>query len=230
MTKHSISYTLEQIWLLPPFVWQWLALKLLPTLEIVACHSCHLMWCHKPGYPVCQSNISLVRVGRSATSYSRKCLQTNCKIFKMSIYRIKNNNAFGVEFLWKITLQLKAIPFVLQCASPTAHNIATSKVALIFTGCQKRRNKGHNFFSLDCDNASQLKRCWTWNLPQGRELVFGYKGFKGSRNYTQWIMTSQFSPLPENICMKRCPRNDKHKSNLCKYVKMCNSLRVHYVL
>ena len=118
MTKHSISYTLEQIWLLPPFVWQWLALKLLPTLEIVACHSCHLMLSHKPGYPVCQSNISLVPVGRSATSYSHKCLQTNCKTFKMSIYRIKNNNAFGVEFLWKITVQLKSIP--LFC---TAHHL-----------------------------------------------------------------------------------------------------------
>ena len=118
MTKHSISYTLEQIWLLPPFVWQWLALKLLPTLEIVACHSCHLMLSHKPGYPVCQSNISLVPVGRSATSYSHKCLQTNCKTFKMSICRIMNNNAFGVEFLWKITVQLKAIP--LFC---TAHHL-----------------------------------------------------------------------------------------------------------
>lgn len=159
MTKHSISYTLEQIWLLPPFVWQWLVLKLLPTLEIVACHLCHLMLSHKPGYPVCQSNISLVPVGRSATSYSHKCLQTNCTTFTMSIYRIKNNNAFGVEFLWKITVQLKAIPLFCTAHHPTVHNIATSKVAPIFTGCQKRSNKGHNFFSLDCDNASQLKRC-----------------------------------------------------------------------
>ena len=187
------------------------------------------MLSHKPGYPVCQSNISLVPAGRSATSYSHKCLQTNCKTFKMSIYRIKNNNAFGVEFLWKITVQLKAIPLFCTAHHPTVHNIATSKVALIFTGCQKRSNEGHNFFSLDCDNASQLKRCWSWNLPQVRELVFGYKGFKGS-NYTQWIMTRQFSPLPENICMKRCPRNDKHKSNWCKYMKMCNSLWVHYVI
>ena len=153
VTKHSISYTLEQIWLLPPFVWQWLPLKLLPTLEIVACHSCHLMLSHKPGYPVCQSNISLVPVGRSATSYSHKCLQTNCKTFKMSIYRIKNNNAFGVEFLWKITVQLKAIP--LFC---TAHHLL----------CITLRHQKWCWFSLvawrevtkaticllDCDNAS----------------------------------------------------------------------------
>ena len=176
------------------------------------------MLSHKPGYPVCQSNISLVPVGRSATSYSHKCLQTNCKTFKMSIYRIKNNNAFGVEFLWKITVQLKAIPLFCTAHHPTVHNIATSKVALIFIGCLKRSNKGHNFFSLDCDNASQLKRCWTWNSPLVRELLCGYNSFNGSRNYTQRIMTSQFSPLPENICMKRCPRNDKHKSNLCTYM------------
>ena len=187
------------------------------------------MLCHKPGYPVCQSNISLVLVGRSATSYSHKCLQTNCKTFKMSIYRIKNNNAFGVEFLWKITVQLKAIPFFC-----TAHHLL--RITLRhqkwrwFSLVARREVTKATILFWDCDNASQPKRCWSWNLSLVWELVCGYKGFKGSRNFTQWIMTSQFSLLPENICMKRCPRNDKHKSNLCKYMKMCNSLWVHYVL
>ena len=50
----------------------------------------------------------------------------------------------------------------LHSASPSAHHIATSKVAATFTGRLKRGNKGlfcsPNAFDSDCDHFTRLKK------------------------------------------------------------------------
>ena len=56
-----------------------------------------------------------------------------------------------------------------HCALPSAHNIATAKVAIIFTGRLKRGNYGPycspNPFNGDFDNSAGLKRCLSSNSP-----------------------------------------------------------------
>ena len=51
---------------------------------------------------------------------------------------------------------------VLHCTSPSAHDIATSKVTVIFTGCLRRGEYGPlfspNSFNSDFNNSTWLKR------------------------------------------------------------------------
>ena len=50
----------------------------------------------------------------------------------------------------------------MHCVSPAAHSVATSKVAVIFTGRLKRGNQGpfysRNAFNTDFDNSTRQKK------------------------------------------------------------------------
>ena len=65
---------------------------------------------------------------------------------------------------------LQGNSLVLHWTSPSAHNFATSKVALIFTSDLRIGNTdlfcSPNAFRRDFDNSTWLKGCSPWNSPQ----------------------------------------------------------------
>ena len=69
---------------------------------------------------------------------------------------------------------------VLHRASPSAHNVATSKGAMIFT-CRLKRGTNFAPFSnanslhRNIDNSTRLKRCLSWNLPQSPRSKWLFK-------------------------------------------------------
>ena len=69
---------------------------------------------------------------------------------------------------------------VLHRASPSAHNVATSKGAMIFT-CRLKRGTNFAPFSnanslhSNIDNSTRLKKCLSWNLPQSSRSKWLFK-------------------------------------------------------
>ena len=61
----------------------------------------------------------------------------------------------------------------------SAHNVATSKVALIFTGRLKRSSYGSfcspNALNSNFDYSTWLKRCLCWNSPESSRAKWSFK-------------------------------------------------------
>lgn len=74
---------------------------------------------------------------------------------------------------------------ILDCLSPSAHNIVTSKVVAIFTVHLKRGYYGPSFspnaFNGDFGNCTRLKRCFSWHLPEPPRA--------------EWSFDAEFVPL-----------------------------------
>ena len=93
------------------------------------------------------------------------------------------NTGFTVLKLWGFLKQkaLKVIPLfsALRITQHAAHNVATSKVALIFIGRLKRSSYGSfcspSALNSNFDYSTRLKRCLCWNSPQSSRAKWSFE-------------------------------------------------------
>ena len=102
-----------------------------------------------------------------------RCVTKKCQVF--SYY---NHHPLTTQ-LWYCCATSWGYSLILHCASTTVKNIATSKMALIVTGCLERRIKGpfcgQNAYHSDFDNSSLLKRCSSWISPQSLPAKWSFE-------------------------------------------------------
>ena len=112
-----------------------------------------------------------------------------CRGEQFFSFTIIRNHGFYIHgiMLWSFFLTNF---LVLHCASPSAHTIATSKVAVIFTSRLKRGIYGSfcspYAFNSDFDNSTRLKGRLSWNSLQSIGVrAGGARGAAAPPNFGQ---------------------------------------------
>ena len=101
-----------------------------------------------------------------------------CRGEQFFSFTIIRNHGFYIHgiMLWSFFLTNF---LVLHCASPSAHTIATSKVAVIFTSRLKRGIYGSfcspYAFNSDFDNSTRLKGRLSWNSLQSPRAKWSFE-------------------------------------------------------